>query len=1122
MHSWPSTVTREQIPSSSKDDATSASIPRAELPHSGGPWQGSPLRSYDHHRWTFLSGGGQAGTGGESPVRGVPHGRMGRHLDELHHRLVKVQAEKETLFGHLDTLKLSSTHKVPSELPPVQLHRSLSVGEDVPCYSYGLRFFDDETVERLISKRPSNKSSSLVRSRKGNIRKSAMHGSGRPPIDEEFVGDFSELLTDLRAAGILEAPDESLLLQVRGMPFGRSSSLRSSRPAQRRGHGMKPRVSGHLPTSSRSPKVEAAYAPAVTPSTSRPERPLALADPGRPASVAAPAPHLEKHSPSPPKAPEEALGPSAKPPSLGVDHGRFEPETIGAPGKGALAEASGKKWTSPAPEDWRRLVAQEREENGRRAHLRAVAHALQQRVPFARQVQLHRSSTWWALEGPGEGPPSTASASGQSSPGSNHEEPHALYLRSAPQLPISRILNCQAGELTLRHYDLGTKGSDSLGEALRTLPSKSWRKLDLARASVVVSDSLCDGLAQCPVLEALDLEGNALLPHGGLALARVLAAGHLRSLKAINLSHNDIRDDGLKALCEALCATCAGPLTRLGLRGNGCGTQGARAVGTLLRAGLVVCLDLAWNSIDAGGVKHLANAAGAAGRSGARVLTDLDLSWNMLHEAGGLEAASLLSRCPGLTSLNLGTNRLGPKTAHVLSLALVRSAAALTNLDLSSNPIGSDGVLALVGSLDSCRLRSLGLHAVGANADRHMKLRSIQHFNRKAPHGKYVLNLGDAYERWIAIQIRELAVKDPDAVLTALYDDGEDVHFSRNKSFYLDCDVLAWQEVPAHGHLEVEYGRRAGSLEPPSLVHYTLDLSQPHDRMVAEQLWTRALAEPGENFLNETLDGRALHLEESVSAATWRVPNKGILDLDYATYALRFEQRYSLNLDLGADRAKLQHLIERCRSEGSSESFVNPQLDGQPVHLRTHAPPQRGLLTFDFVCRHPQHLATHHFSLDLSAPGDWLLGERLREWALSEPGENWLNETLDGNPIHLAEEGGTAELVIRRTVLDRQGEVSQDNLHPAAIRREKTLPKRGRLELDYVVLRPRRGTTVSTTQHRLDLSCEDDRIVAEGLKQRAAELIGEQWVGEKINNVAVQLAVRSGDGRIPLPRAALR
>ena len=169
---------------------------------------------------------------------------------------------------------------------------------------------------------------------------------------------------------------------------------------------------------------------------------------------------------------------------------------------------------------------------------------------------------------------------------------------------------------------------------------------------------------------------------------------------------------------------------------------------------------------------------------------------------------------------------------------------------------------------------------------------------------------------------------------------------------------------------------------------------------MALQLWQRAVVEPGENWRDEKLDGRRFEMDEN--DASWTLPERGVLELDYATYQAKFEAHYRLELSKPDQRAVAFKLQERARSE-PGDNFVNATHDGVPIPIDKLEAywsfPKEGVFECDYVCKQPQHVSTRHYVLDLASADDRALAERLYDWALAEPGENWMNESIDGEPF---------------------------------------------------------------------------------------------------------------------------
>ena len=85
----------------------------------------------------------------------------------------------------------------------------------------------------------------------------------------------------------------------------------------------------------------------------------------------------------------------------------------------------------------------------------------------------------------------------------------------------------------------------------------------------------------------------------------------------------------------------------------------------------------------------------------------------------------------------------------------------------------------------------------------------------------------------------------------------EERHFSYNKR-------QLWnerRELPEDGTLRLRYVDSKPKQQ--TTIHYSLDLAEPSQREVAISLWQRATVEPGENWMNETLDDEPFQVAPS-------------------------------------------------------------------------------------------------------------------------------------------------------------------------------------------------------------------------------------------------------------------
>lgn len=107
--------------------------------------------------------------------------------------------------------------------------------------------------------------------------------------------------------------------------------------------------------------------------------------------------------------------------------------------------------------------------------------------------------------------------------------------------------------------------------------------------------------------------------------------------------------------------------------------------------------------------------------------------------------------------------------------------------------------------------------------------------------------------------------------------------------------------------------------------------------------------------------------------------------------------------------------------------------------------PPSGILRFEYVRQERQVRSTVHYSLELCDPVEREVAVQLWQRAIVEQGDNWQNQTLDGEPMDLGEEAAAAWAV----------------------------PEGGRLELDYVTF-----DRLFEAHYRLDLKEPDERAIA--------------------------------------------
>ncbi|KAM9772460.1 NACHT, LRR and PYD domains-containing protein 3-like isoform 5-T5 [Syngnathus typhle] len=293
---------------------------------------------------------------------------------------------------------------------------------------------------------------------------------------------------------------------------------------------------------------------------------------------------------------------------------------------------------------------------------------------------------------------------------------------------------CALQVLKLRWCNLSKKSCEALASVLSS--SCSLRKLDLSHNDLGDDglEALAAGLAKpkC-ALQVLKLRGCNLSKKSCEALASVLSSPC--SLRELDLGLNDLGDDGLEALAAGL-AKPQCTLQGLGLSCCKLSKKSCEALASVLSSpGSLRELNLSWNDLCDDGLEAL--AAGLAKPQCA--LQVLGLEWCKLSKKSCEALASVLSSPCSLRELNLGENDLGDDGLEALAAGLAKpqctlqvlklwtcklskkscealasvlsSPSSLRELDLSSNNLRDDGLETLAAGLakPQCTLQVLKL-----------------------------------------------------------------------------------------------------------------------------------------------------------------------------------------------------------------------------------------------------------------------------------------------------------------------------------------------------------------------------------------------------------------------------
>lgn len=257
-------------------------------------------------------------------------------------------------------------------------------------------------------------------------------------------------------------------------------------------------------------------------------------------------------------------------------------------------------------------------------------------------------------------------------------------------------------------------GVDLLSQALQANNSLTSLNLNGNSLGIDAGVSLANIIhkrCECP-LEVLDVSKNGIADAGMQDFTKPLGTNN--RLRELNLRHNLICDVGIALLVDALGFNST--LQKLNLASNS--FQDPGPLGKLLQPEgpgegnecKLASLDLSSNAIG-GGDGFCAFAE--------KLLVNTTLSELMLTACRlGDEDTAMLAECmvyhPKLRTLHLASNSLSPLAAEVLAESFAKARVKLTELNLSSNPLCSDGAGALVAGLKgNSTLVSLNLYDTG-------------------------------------------------------------------------------------------------------------------------------------------------------------------------------------------------------------------------------------------------------------------------------------------------------------------------------------------------------------------------------------------------------------------------
>lgn len=314
-------------------------------------------------------------------------------------------------------------------------------------------------------------------------------------------------------------------------------------------------------------------------------------------------------------------------------------------------------------------------------------------------------------------------------------------------------------------------------------------------------EAVSDGSAMLNLLR-LDISQNEMGERSAQTLRAYIASSHC-TLTTLLVNNADIDDRECAAFMTAfeknlsikhlrMSRNCIGKMEHLNVVQPGF-TTGGEAIASMLHRNLVlVHLDLSWNYLRLESSVTLAKSIQEN-----HTLKELILSYNACGDAGAMAFGEALRYNQCLEVLDLSYNSVGCKGAMVLANA-IRVNQTLRSLQLNGNNIGREGgqlmLFALCENqtehgcdvgLHACNLRAsvvsstsigpppsavsyahtTGSAAVTGSSSLEFNLANLpvysatsnRVFNLKEPTGRYILNLLEAYDKMIVMELVRLA-----------------------------------------------------------------------------------------------------------------------------------------------------------------------------------------------------------------------------------------------------------------------------------------------------------------------------------------------------------------------------
>ena len=241
--------------------------------------------------------------------------------------------------------------------------------------------------------------------------------------------------------------------------------------------------------------------------------------------------------------------------------------------------------------------------------------------------------------------------------------------------------------LDLRGLRVNSTEALALSSAL-TLMTRPLEGFDLSNNPIF--DKGCinsESVRFCGIVNSIALNANirtVILSRTRISAATAAQLGKVVSyhgtMAKLDLSSNDLRDDGIESLANGLMS--APNMRELNLSNTKCSFRGATALGAMLSSNQTLqIVNLSWNSFLCKG-----STAVLEGMKAHPKLEEVHMEWNLLGHTGGVALGNVLGTTQSIQRIDVSHCSI-PESATDSICAGLRKTSTLQNLRLQFNPL---------------------------------------------------------------------------------------------------------------------------------------------------------------------------------------------------------------------------------------------------------------------------------------------------------------------------------------------------------------------------------------------------------------------------------------------------